>query len=67
MREPLVEDDIYHVAKQLADRYGAGAVVEAATRAGRTLECGDLKSAANWDRIIQVIYELRLADVETKH
>jgi hypothetical protein len=61
------EDGIYRTAGRLIDQYGTGAVFQAALRAGKSLEHGDLEGAATWERIIQAIYDLRSAEGETRH
>lgn len=41
--------DIYRSARLLIDRHGDDAVIEAANRAGKMLEQGDLEGLATWN------------------
>ncbi len=51
--------EIYRSAKLLIDRHGDDAVIEAAMRADKMLEQGDLDGLATWNRILRAIEELR--------
>ena len=51
--------DIYRSAKLLIDRHGDDAVIEAAMKADKMLEQGDLDGLATWNRILRAIEELR--------
>ena len=52
--------EIYRSAKLLIDRHGDDAVIEAAMRADKMLEQGDLDGLATWKRILRAIEELRV-------
>ncbi len=47
----LGEIDLWRAAKQIIDRYGQDAPLEAAMRADAMLEAGDLDGLAVWKRI----------------
>ena len=52
------DKDIYRSAKLLIDRHGDDAVIEAAMRADKMLEAGDLDGQAVWKRIMATVDEL---------
>ncbi len=52
--------EIYRSAKLLIDRHGENAVIEAAMKADKMLEAGDLDGLATWNRILRAIEELRV-------
>ena len=57
---PVTDDkDIFRSAKLLIDRHGDNAVIEAAMRADKMLDAGDLDGLATWNRILRAIEELR--------
>ncbi len=59
-RQALTDNkEIYRSAKLLIDRHGENAVIEAAIRADKMLEAGDLDGLATWNRILRAIEELR--------
>ena len=53
------DKEIYRSAKLLIDRHGDDAVIEAAMKADKMLEQGDLDGLATWNRILRAIEELR--------
>ena len=53
------DKEIYQSAKLLIDRHGDDAVIEAAMKADKMLEQGDLDGLATWNRILREIEELR--------
>ena len=53
------DKEIYRGAKLLIDRHGDDAVIEAAMKADKMLEQGDLDGLATWNRILRAIEELR--------
>ena len=53
------DKEIYQSAKLLIDRHGDDAVIEAAMKADKMLEQGDLDGLATWNRILRAIEELR--------
>ncbi len=52
------EVDLWRCAKQIIDRYGEDAPLEAAMRADAMLEAGDLDGLAVWKRIKKAAEEL---------
>ena len=54
--------EIYRSAKLLIDRHGDDAVIEAAMKADKMLEQGDLDGLATWNRILRAIEELRAGE-----
>ena len=56
---PISNLDIYRSANLFVRRYGADAEVQAAMRADRLLDAGDLDGAAVWRRIMAAIVELQ--------
>ena len=50
--------DIYRTAKLLIDRHGDDAVIEAAMRADKMLEAGDVEGQTVWKRVLAAIDEL---------
>ncbi len=60
MKTDMTADlDIYRTAKLFIDRHGDDAVIEAAMKADKMLEQGDLDGLATWNRILRAIEELR--------
>lgn len=55
----MIDDiDLWRAAKLMVDRYGVEAEIEAASRADKLLEDGDLEGRAAWLRIVDAICEL---------
>lgn len=50
--------DIYRSAHTLIKQYGADAAIEAAMRADRFLEMGDMDGLSTWKKIIRAVDEL---------
>ena len=50
---------IYRSAKQLVDQFGAGAPIEAAIRADRMLEIGDLDGLAVWKAAVEELMSVK--------
>ncbi len=53
--EPI---DLYRAAKLLIDQYGEDAAIEAAMKADKCLDSGDLDGVSVWKGVIQAIGEL---------
>ena len=51
--------DIYRTANLLIKQHGSQAQLEAAQRADKLLEAGDLEGIATWRKVIQAIQELQ--------
>ena len=60
MPQTVVDDiDIYRSAKQLIDKHGENAGIEASMRTDAMLEQGDLDGNAVWIRILEAVKELQ--------
>lgn len=55
----ISEREIWQCAQLMVKRYKADAMTEAALRADRLLEDGDMAGAATWHRIIDCIERLQ--------
>jgi hypothetical protein len=53
--EPI---DVYRTAKLLIDQHGDDAAIEAAMKADRCLDTGDMDGVTVWKGVIRVIGEL---------
>ncbi len=51
--------DIYRTARMLIDEHGEGASIEAAMRADKRLEAGDLDGRAVWLRVLGAVKKLQ--------
>ncbi|MCH7775535.1 MAG: hypothetical protein IH878_03200 [Gemmatimonadetes bacterium] len=56
--------DIYRSAQVLVKQHGEDAPIEAAMRADKLLEAGDLDGYAVWKRILRAAEELQRAEPE---
>lgn len=55
----IADIDIWRTAWLMIDRYGEGAEFEAASRADKLLEDGDLEGATVWRRVLAAMDEMR--------
>jgi hypothetical protein len=55
--EPI---DVYRTAKLLIDLHGDDAAIEAAMKADRCLDTGDLDGVSVWKGVIRAIHELNV-------
>ncbi len=53
------DPDIYRTANLMIKRHGTQAQIEAALRADKLLEDGDLEGLATWRKVIKAIQELQ--------
>ena len=56
--------DLYRSAQVLVKQHGEDAPIEAAMRADKLLEAGDLDGYAVWKRILRAVEELQRAEPE---
>ncbi len=63
----MYERDISDSAEFLIAQFGRDAAVEAAMRSDRMRDRGDMESAANWGRVVQVIIDIQTTVGRTKH